>query len=338
MNEKGKILVVDDEQKNLLIMESLLAPRGHELTFASDGAEAIQKLDEDPPDLILLDVMLPDMDGFKICKILKSNEATRLIPVILVTSLYDVSDKIKGFEADADDFLSKPINRHELLARVRSCLRIKSLNDRLERSESVLFAFVQVVEAKDIYTVGHSERVAKYSMDLGLLSGQPPPMISELKRGGLLHDIGKVGVPDSILRKEGKLTPEEYKIIQLHTVIGEKICSPLRSMGSILPLIRSHHERLDGSGYPDGLEGDELSVEIQILGIADTFDAMTSDRPYRERMPLDRVRTIFEEEVELGRFDRELVDMAIQRFPYWLEDLSTTPIPGLHDNLEKIAE
>lgn len=338
MERNGKILVVDDEEKNLLIMESLLAPKGHELSFATDGAEAIKKLNENPPDLILLDVMLPDMDGFKVCKILKSNEATRLIPVILVTSLYEISDKIKGLESDADDFLSKPVNKHELMARVRSCLRIKALNDRLERSESVLFAFVQAVEAKDPYTLGHSQRVAKYAMDLGLLSGLVPNKILELKQGGLLHDIGKIGVPDAVLSKEGPLTDEEFELIKEHTIIGEKICEPLHSLGEILPLIRGHHERLDGSGYPDGLKGSEISLSLQIMGIADTFDALSSNRPYRKSMPLEKVDLIFREEVDKGKFDRDLVEMSRRRFPYWLEDLSRVKVPGVRETMGYLAE
>ena len=192
-------MVVDDEKKNHLIMESLLEPQGHKLTYATSGSQALEMLRANPPDLILLDVLLPDMDGFRVCKLLKSNEDTRLIPVILITSLNEVSNRVQAFDCDAEDFISKPVNRHELTARIRSCLRIKALNDRLERSESVLYAFARAVEAKDPYTIGHSERVSTFAADLGCLAALPPDRISELRRGGLLHDIGKIGIPDHIL-------------------------------------------------------------------------------------------------------------------------------------------
>ena len=297
MSTEKHILVVDDEQKNILVLESMLVPLGHRVTSAINGSEALAKVKEETPDLILLDVMMPDLNGFTVCKLLKANEHTRLIPVILVTALSEVSDRVKGFEADADDFLTKPVNRHELVARVRSCLRIKSLNDQLENSEDVLYAFARAVEAKDPYTIGHSERVARFATDLALVAGLSQEQISELKRGGLLHDIGKIGVPDALLGKPGKLTKEEFQVIQQHPVIGENICQSLKSFSSILSLIRSHHERIDGSGYPDGLKGDEISSPVQILSVADSFEAMTSDRPYRE-----------------------LVRLAFERFPFWTEE------------------
>lgn len=322
MSTEKHILVVDDEQKNILVLESMLVPLGHKVTSATNGSEALAKVKEDPPDLILLDVMMPDLNGFTVCKLLKANEETRLIPVILVTALSEVSDRVKGFESDADDFLTKPVNRHELIARVRSCLRIKSLNDQLENSDDVLYAFARAVEAKDPYTIGHSERVARFATDLGLVAGLSQDQLTELKRGGLLHDIGKIGVPDALLGKPGKLTKEEFQVIQQHPVIGEEICQSLKSFVSILPLIRSHHERLDGSGYPDGLKGDEIPFIVQILSVSDSFEAMTSDRPYRSGLPIEKVERIFLEEVDRGHFDRELVRLAFERFPFWTEECS----------------
>ncbi len=316
------ILVVDDERKNLLIMESLLSELGdgHRIICVSSGAEAQQKVEEDAPDLILLDVMMPDMDGYTLCRWLKSNEQTRLIPVIMVTALDRTADKVRAFESDADDFLSKPVNRHELIARVRSCLRIKTLNDRLECSESVLFALAHAVEAKDPYTIGHSRRVSAFAMDLAQLAGLPSEKVIDIEKGGLLHDVGKIGVPDAILRKPGPLTPDERKVIERHPVIGEEICKSLKSFGCVLPLIRSHHELLDGSGYPDGLSGDEIPMEVRVMTVADIYDALSSARPYRAAMPLDKVKSIILTEfVADGKLDRDLTQMAFDRITVWVE-------------------
>ena len=318
MEEPRKILVVDDEQRNLLIMESMIVPLGHNVTCAMNGEQALEVVRRDPPDLILLDVMMPGLDGFSVCRMLKSDEDTRLIPIIIVSALNDVEDKVRALDCDADDFLSKPVNRHELMARLRSCLRIKTLNDRLESSESVLFAFARAVEAKDPYTIGHSERVAFFATELGKTVGLSVDQISDLKRGGLLHDVGKIGIPDAVLRKKGKLTTEEFEAIKSHTVIGEQICSPLRSFGGILNLVRSHHERLDGSGYPDGLTAESISTPVRILSIADVFDALTSDRPYRSSMSLEDVERIFSDEVERQRLDTDLVNAAREHFHSWL--------------------
>ena len=315
------ILIVDDERKNLLIMESLLSELGedHRTICVSSGAEAQQKIEEEAPDLILLDVMMPEMDGYTLCRWLKSNEQTRLIPVIMVTALDRTADKVRAFESDADDFLSKPVNRHELIARVRSCLRIKTLNDRLECSESVLFALAHAVEAKDPYTIGHSRRVSAFATDLAQMTGFPSEKVVEIEKGGLLHDVGKIGIPDAILGKPGALTPDERKVIERHPVIGEEICKSLKSFGCVLPLIRSHHELLDGSGYPDGLSGENISMEIRVMTVADIYDALSSARPYRAAMPLDKVKSILTEFVDNGQLDRDLTKIAFERITVWEE-------------------
>ncbi len=312
-------------------MESLLSELGHRIICASGGVEAQEKIIEEPPDLILLDVMMPDMDGFTLCQSLKSDEQTRLIPVIIVTALDRTSDRVRAFESDADDFLSKPVNRHELLARVRSCLRIKALNDRLECSESVLYAFAHAVEAKDPYTIGHSRRVAALSTDLARAAGLSQQDVVDLEKGGLLHDIGKIGVPDAILQKPGPLTKEERKVIERHPVIGEAICRSLRSFGCILPLIRSHHELLDGSGYPDRLQGDQIPVTVRVMTIADIFDATSSHRPYRPPLSMERVQGILEEYAVTGRLDKDLVRLAFEHFATW-EKIASSSCQVSSDN------
>ncbi len=323
MDSPKTILVADDEHKNRLIMESLITPLGHDVIFATDGEETLEAVRQLRPDLVLLDVMMPVIDGYTVCKTLKGDEETRLIPIIMVSALSEMSDKVRALDCDADDFLSKPVNRHELTARLRSCLRIKALNDRLERSESVIFAFARAVEAKDPYTIGHSERVAKFAVDLARSLGLPQETIAELKFGGLLHDVGKIGVPDAILGKRGKLTDEEFTVVKRHPEIGEEICRPLKSFGAILCLIRSHHERLDGSGYPDGLRAKSIPLAVQVLSIADVFDALTSDRPYRSSLVLPDVERIFREEADRGRLAADLVECASGHFEDWLRATGT---------------
>ncbi len=317
------ILVVDDERKNLLIMESLLSELDHRIICISSGTEAQRKIIEEAPDLILLDVMMPDMDGYTLCRWLKSNEETRLIPVIMVMALDRTADKVRAFESDADDFLAKPVNRHELIARVRSCLRIKALNDRLECSEAVLYAFAHTVEAKDPYTNGHSRRVSAFATDLARVAGLPHEQILDIEKGGLLHDVGKIGVPDAILLKPGPLTPAERKVMERHPVIGEEICKSLKSFGCVLPLIRSHHELLDGSGYPDGLRGSEIPTSVRLLTVADIYDAVSSLRPYRPAMPADKVKGLLTEYASGGKLDRDLARIALERIPAW-EELART--------------
>ncbi|MCZ6792138.1 MAG: response regulator [Planctomycetota bacterium] len=318
-DHRQTILVVDDEQRNLLILESLLAPLGHRIVCASSGQEALDLVAKEPPDAVLLDVMRPGLDGFTVCRQLKGDEQTRLIPVIMVTALDGVADKVKAFESDADDFLTKPVNRMELNARVRSCLRIKSLNDDLECSESVLYSFAAAVEARDEYTNGHSKRVARYAVDLASCLGLSAEVVGELRRGGLIHDVGKIGVPDAVLQKPGKLSREELAVIQQHPIIGERICKPLRSLSTLLPLIRSHHEKLDGSGYPDGLWAEQIPREVRLLSVADIFDALASDRPYRNGLSLDGIHGVFDDEVAQGQLDGDLVGPARDRFADWLE-------------------
>ncbi len=311
------LLVVDDEDKNLLIMESMLQPLGHRIVCISNATEALAFVENDPPDVILLDVMMPDLDGFTVCKHLKRNEKTRLIPIILVTALSETADKVRAFDSDADDFVSKPVNRLELRARVRSALRMKALNDQLEDSESVLYAFAKAVDAKDPYTIGHGERVAALSAHIAVAAELSREEVTDLRRGGLLHDIGKIGVPDVLLSKPGRLTEEEFEVIRSHTVIGYQICEPIRSFGGILSLIRSHHERLDGSGYPDGLRGDQIPVTVRILTIADVFDALTSGRVYREALPGERALAILQEEGAKGYLDTDLLERALPCLSGW---------------------
>jgi len=294
------VLIVDDVAGSARLIASLLAPDGHAVRAAGDGAEALRLIRADPPDLVLMDVMMPHMNGFEACRAIKQDRSTRLIPVVLVTSLDDTANRIRGIEAGADDFISKPFNAHELRARVRSLLRIKGYTDELDSAESVIVSLALTIEARDSTTDGHCQRLAQYSFALGQALGLNEDDLSALARGGYLHDVGKIGIPDGVLLKPGPLTPDEYELIKQHPIVGERLCGELRSLRRVRPIVRHHHERLDGSGYPDGLIGDAIPLLAQITSIVDVFDALTTDRPYRTALPIAAAALELRSEVARG--------------------------------------
>ena len=302
----GTILIVDDDAAYRKLMIGMLRTHGFEVFAASDGEDALSEFAHHEPDLVLLDVDMPRLNGFEVCRRLKQKPESRLTPVVLVTGLSATEDRIRGLEAGADDFLSKPVDRNELLARVRSLLSLKAYTDELERAESVVFALARSIEGKDPYTEGHCERLAKFSSRLGKRIGLSPEYIMALRWGGIVHDIGKVAVPEAILLKPGPLTPEEWAIMRQHPVTGERICSPLRSFRWVLPIIRNHHERYDGSGYPDGLQGEKIPVTARVLQIADVYDALTTERPYKRALSHDEAMVTMEQEVQRGWWDPAL--------------------------------
>jgi putative two-component system response regulator len=300
---RGTILVADDEEANRELLFEILSAEGFRVALAMDGAETLEEFKETSPDLVLLDVMMPRLSGFEVCRQLKANAETCLTPIILTTSLSAKEDRVAGIQAGADDFLTRPIDKLELLARVRSLLRIKAHTDELERAELVLFALARSIEAKDVYTQNHCDRLAEYAVRLGKQIGLPSEQIVALRRGGIVHDIGKVAVPDAILLKPGKLTEDEWKVMREHPVVGERICAPLKSFGLVLPIIRHHHERQDGSGYPDGLKGEQVPVTARVLQIVDVYDALTTTRPYRQALSTPETLEIMEAEVKKGWWD-----------------------------------
>jgi putative two-component system response regulator len=302
------VLVADDNWANLELLSGLLQVEGYEVLSVNDGEQALQVLRSRPVDLVLLDVRMPKRDGFAVCRELKSNPDTRLIPVIIVTASTAGADRIAGIECGADDFLSKPVNREELRARVRSLLRLKQFTDDLENAETVLFSLALSIEAKDPYTEGHCDRLSKYSVALAERLNLPEELRIALRRAGTVHDIGKVAVPEHILLKPGPLTPEEWKIMRQHPVVGERICSPLKSFRHVLPVIRYHHEKLDGSGYPDGLKREDIPLTARILQTVDIYDALTTCRPYRKALSSKETFTIMRKEAGLGWWDGSLVD------------------------------
>lgn len=302
------VLVADDTESIRTLFRKLLAIDGHEVIAVGDGLEALATVREKHPDVILLDVTMPQMDGLEVCRRLKNDPATRFTPVVLVTGLSDLQDRIKGIEAGADEFLSKPVHPMELRARVGSLTRMKQLLDALDSAEAAFMTLALTIEARDPMTNGHCERLARHAVALGKALGVGEADLQALHRGGYLHDVGKVGVPDAVLLKQGKLTPEEFELMKKHPDIGDSLCAPLQSLRAVRPIIRCHHERLNGSGYPQGLRGDEVPLLAQIVGICDVYDALTSHRPYRRALSAEEAARHLLEEAAEGKFLRAHVE------------------------------
>jgi putative two-component system response regulator len=307
------VLIVDDLKTNRMVLRDFLAPFGFHIVEAKNGEEALQRVAEAPPDVVLLDVIMPKLNGFEVCRRLKDDPATALIPVVFMTALDKTEDHVKGLEVGADDFLSKPFNRSLLTARLGSLLKMKGLRDSLDQAEDVIFSLARAIEARDHFTEEHVERVATYAVRLAELAGFDHQALEDVRYGGILHDIGKIGVPDHILNKQGPLSPEEAAIMERHPIIGCEICQSLRSIAGVLPLVRHHHEKLDGSGYPDGVQGDDISVSARIMAITDIYDACTSNRAYRHAMSGDQAIDLLRREAVQGKLDSDLVRMFVDQ-------------------------
>jgi putative two-component system response regulator len=301
------ILVVDDIPMNGDLLKEMLGSRGYRTIAVEDAAAAEAEIRREAPDLILLDVVMPGKSGYQLCRELKEDSKTRLIPIVMITGLTDREDRLKGIEAGADDFLIKPISPEELFARVSSLLKLKEFTDELETADSVLCTLGLSVEARDPYTEGHCERLARNAPDLGRFLGLEEESIVALRRGGYLHDLGKIAVPDEILKKGSDLTAAEWAIMKQHPVTGETICRPLRSLRLVLPIIRHHHEHSDGSGYPDGLREAEIPLLPRILQVVDIYDALRTARPYKPALGHEQAAVTMRNEARSGLWDGELV-------------------------------
>jgi len=304
----GTILVADDQLPNRELMEELLTAQGLRVITVPDGAEALHQLQRESIDLVILDVMMPHLNGFEVCERIKADSDTYLIPVILLTALSERQDRIDGIKAGADDFLTRPVDSVQLIARVRSLLKLKQRTDELERAESVLFTLARSIEGKDPYTHGHCERLAEYSASLGEHLNLPADQLIALRRAGVVHDIGKIAIPDSILLKPASLTPDEWKLVKEHPLVGERICSPLKSFKWVLPIIRQHHEKFDGSGYPDGLRGEDICVTARVLQVVDVYDSLTTIRPYKPAYSITDALQTMKQEVARGWWDPRIFD------------------------------
>jgi putative two-component system response regulator len=303
-----RILVVDDNPNTMRLMKDLLSARGYDVSAVSDAAQAEAEIFQRPPDLVLSDVIMPGKSGYELCRELKENPATRLIPFVLITGLADREDRVRGIEAGADDFLSKPIFPEELFARVKSLLKLKEFTDELETAESVLCTLGLSVESRDPYTEGHCERLAENASNLGRQLHLDEEEVIALRRGGYLHDLGKIAVPDEILKKGANLNADEWAIMRRHPITGENICRPLKSLRLVLPIIRSHHEHFDGTGYPDKLEGEKIPLLARILQVVDVYDALTTARPYKPALTHDQAALTMHDEAHAGYWDPRLVD------------------------------
>lgn len=301
--EGVRVLIVDDDLSVRRTLERLLVRDGAEVSAIEDGAEALTAALAWNPDTILLDATMPGVDGFEVCGRLKADPRTVLIPVLMITGLDSRQDRLRALEAGADGFMPKPFDIHELLVRVRTSARTKLVTDRLERPEEILVAMARCLEGKDENTLGHCERLADYGARLGARLGMSKEDIEALRLAGLVHDIGKLAIPDSILKKPGKLDEFEWEIMRTHSAEGELICSGLASFERVLPIIRHHHEKLDGSGYPDRLAGDAIPATARVLQVIDVYDALTTARPYKAAETPENALRIMEREVERGWWD-----------------------------------
>jgi putative two-component system response regulator len=302
-----RILVVDDNSSISGLLHQLLTGEGYEVRTASDGVEALACVASYKPDLLLLDLSMPRLNGDEVCKRLKSDPATRLTQVIMVTAQGQTRNRVDAWEYGADEFLTKPFQLIEVTARCRSLLRIKQLLEERESTESVVFALARTVEAKSPYTLGHAERVTSYALLLAADLGLAHEQRELLRKGALLHDIGKLSVPDVILDKPGPLTAAEFTVVKGHADYGAHIIEPLLSLRDTVPLIRWHHERLDGGGYPDGLAGEAIPQLVRILSVADFYDSLATARPYRAALPRDECLAIMHDNAQNGGLDPELV-------------------------------
>ena len=305
---RGTVLVADDNKHIREPLAELLRLNCYRVIEVEDGEQAFKETCAQQVDLVLLDVMMPGASGFSVCRALKGRAETRLIPVVLITGLSSAEDRIRGIESGADDFLHKPVKKEELLARVRSLVRLKRYTDELESAETVLCTLARSIEAKDPYTEGHCDRLSRFAVSLAEKIGLPREECIDLRRSGVVHDIGKVAVPEFVLLKPGPLDAAERKIMEEHTIVGERICAPLKSFRNVLPIIRSHHEKLDGTGYPDRLKGNDIPLTARILQTVDIYDSLTTDRPYRKALSVERTLEIMWEETRRGWWDPSLVE------------------------------
>ncbi len=307
----GTVLVVDDDAPNRDMIRRVMERCGYDVETAANGELALDAVARSRPDVILLDVDMPGIDGLEVCRRLKSDPATRLIPVIMITTLAGSRDRVRGIDAGADDFVAKPPVLVELEARVRSLMRVKRYTDELDSAESVILSLGRTIEARDPYTNGHCHRLAEYAAALATRLGLSEAEQVALRRGAFLHDVGKIGIPDAVLLKAGRLTDVERRLMQQHTVIGDTLSSELRLLEDVRPIVRHHHERRDGSGYPDGLAGDDIPRLARILSVVDVFDALTTARPYKPAMSTSGAIDELRLEVDRGwQFDDLVEEFA----------------------------
>jgi len=299
------ILLVVADQSTRDDWRELLAEQGYDIVEIGIGDRAPELCLHLRPDLVLIDASLPDVSGFEVCRRMKEDGRNRLTPMLMITSFSGEQNLPRAQAAGADDLWEPHPSRWEALTRVQSLMQIKSYID--EQAEAVLVSLARSVEARDPYTRGHCERISSTAVGFGKKIGLSSDQLDALYVAGIVHDVGKVMVPDAVLMKPGRLDKDEMKITRQHPVEGERICSPIKSLRRVLPIIRHHHERMDGSGYPDGLRGESIPLTARVLQIVDIYDALTTDRPYREAFSAQQALTAMFEESDLGKLDGDLM-------------------------------
>jgi putative two-component system response regulator len=320
-----KILVADDDAQSRAVLRTMLERARYLVVDAADGSAALAQVARHRPDLVLLDVQMPALDGFEVTRCLRSQSGTALLPVILVTGLAAVEDKVRGLDAGATDFVTKPFQQGELLARVRASLRTQAALRRLESVQDVLVSLANAVEAKDPSTEQHCSRLAQAALAMARAISLPEEEAEAISYGAALHDVGKIGISELILRKPGPLTEDEWEEMRRHPGIGAAIVEPLQLGRLVAPIIRHHHEHWDGNGYPDGLLGLAIPIGARIVSVVDAFDAMTHDRPYRSAMNAEQA--VAELTARAGcQFDGDLVAVFV-------DQVLTTPIIQPADTL-----
>lgn len=306
-----KLLICDDLKVIRTVIKRMFKDTGYQITEASNGREVLELLETQEFDVLLLDIVMPDLDGLEVCKHIRSDPRLLLLPIILITSLNQPGDIAVGMDLGATDYVTKPFNKVELRARVEAALERKHLTDHLDDVQSVLFTLARMVEARDRTTGDHCDRLAHMGVVFGKELQLDRSQLDGLRRGGVLHDIGKLGIPDKILLKKGKLDTDEWLAMKQHTIIGAELCSPLRTMREAHDIVKYHHERQDGSGYPYGLQGDKIPLLARIFQIVDIYDALASERPYKMAYSVANVIEIMEGETAAGWWDPDLMQVFL---------------------------
>lgn len=303
-----RVFVIEDDVAIRRLLDRLLTPAGYAVEQFGTARPALESIRTNPPDLVLLDLQLPDLSGHEVLEAIRSDPATRLLPVVMMTGMATTAEKLRAQSAGVTDFIAKPFSPEELLPRVRALVMLKQFADEHEHAERVILTLAKTIDARDPYMAGHSGRVAEFADQVAARMGLEGQVRTDLRRGALFHDLGKIVIPDAILRKPGRLTAEERVVIEEHPVVGQDLLSPMKTMRQILPIVYHHHERLDGSGYPDGIYGSDIPMPVRIVTIADIFDALTSDRAYREALSIETAFEILTEGVGKGWWDKDAVD------------------------------
>ena len=332
-----RVLIVDDDESVQKLEKAILEAPEYEVTITSCGNEALSRLRQQEFDVVLLDKNMPGMTGDEVCRHIRGELGLLLLPIIIVTGTTAHCELEKSLQAGANDFIRKPYSPAELVARVNSFANQKRITDQLDSAESMLFALARMVEAKDKVTGDHCSRLGHMAVIFGEELNLNPNELRALKRGGVLHDIGKLGIADSILLKKGPLTYEEWQVMREHTLIGARLCSGLNSMKDTVPIICHHHERWDGSGYPHGLKGENIPYLARVFQIVDIYDALANERPYKKPLPMEKIISIFEEERDKGWRDPELVSTFLRLLHDRPQDL-LLPVETEQDLGSKIFE